>query len=482
MQLQGHITQATVELYRSRQLPPAELVAAQAHAAVCAECRARLAGAVDLDAAFAQVRAEFSGSNSLDDEPAHLAYEQLTAFVDGSLDDVAREIADSHLSVCPDCAADAADLRRYQTINADAQPHATATSNVAATERRKTFWQRLVAFKFSPSFGLFAPAAVAVIIAVLLGLWLVSRTSRESEGDQLARVNPGQTNNGAATQPNAPAITTTQSVSPAQLPALTNKSKTDATQPEYQPSRQRQGTRAGSLMSAPLMSQVALNDGGAQVVFDGRGNLRGLEALAPDARRAVRRSLETQRVTTPRTLDGFGRGTSGVLMSASSVPGAQGGAAFALVEPVGQIVRADRPVLRWQTLAGARSYKVTVVDANFQVVAESEALSATTWTLANALKRGQVYYWQVTATLADGNQVISPRSPAPQAKFRVLAADAAAELKQLDEVAPDSHLARGVLYARAGLVSEAEAEFQELVNRNPRSPVARRLLQSVRRK
>jgi hypothetical protein len=88
----------------------------------------------------------------------------------------------------------------------------------------------------------------------------------------------------------------------------------------------------------------------------------------------------------------------------------------------------------------------------------------------------------VTATLADGEELISPRTPAPRAKFRVLEVSADEELRRLEASVPESHLARGVLYARAGLVEEAEAEFRKLAALNPRSPVARKLLRSVRRR
>jgi tetratricopeptide (TPR) repeat protein len=122
------------------------------------------------------------------------------------------------------------------------------------------------------------------------------------------------------------------------------------------------------------------------------------------------------------------------------------------------------------------------VDSNFQVAAESAPTDANEWALPVPLGRGRNYYWQVTATLAGGEEVISPRTPAPRAKFRVLDAEAADELRRLEEAAPESHLARGVLYARAGLIEEAEAEFRKLVALNPRSPVARRLLRSVGRR
>jgi hypothetical protein len=52
------------------------------------------------------------------------------------------------------------------------------------------------------------------------------------------------------------------------------------------------------------------------------------------------------------------------------------------------------------------------------------------------------------------------------------------ELNQLKK--SDSHLALGIFYARVGLVTESEREFQKLVQLNPQSELPRRLLQSVR--
>jgi hypothetical protein len=509
MQGLGHITKETVELYRRKQLAAAELLAAQAHAAGCEECRARLAHALALDAAFTQMRAAVSAQPDSEDEPEHLSYEQLAGLVDDALDPVAREIADSHLAVCADCAADANDLRRYQAINAAAPPEVARADNVAPTNAAsvaaapalmndalapvKNLWRRLTAFSFMPSAGALAPAATlaAVVVIALFGLWFFSRGGPEFERnvtpDSHARRDSDAATQNAATNANAAASAADARGPENALSQVAQQTRpvgpqSQQKQQRERPPRRTQKSAAGNLAAEPRALQIALNDGGGPVLFDERGVLRGLEALPPAAFIAVRRSIETQRVETPPTLAALASGTSGVLMSNANTAGTQSGASFELLAPVGRIVREDRPVLRWRPLAGASSYKVAVVAANFQVVAESEPLVATEWALPVALARGQVYYWQVTATLADGSQTTAPRAPAPQAKFRVLEASAADELRQLETAAPASHLARGVLYARAGLVAEAEAEFQKLVNLNPRAPVARKLLKSLKQK
>jgi anti-sigma factor RsiW len=467
MQALEHITGETAERYRLRLLTPAELLAAQSHAARCEECRARLADAAILDAAFTKLHADLSGH---DEEPEHLPYEQLTAFVDGSLDEVTREMAESHLAVCAECAGDADDLRQYQTIAA--APAALTPSGVGQPAKASgAWWRRLSSFDFIPSFGVLVPTAAAatLIIAALFGLWVSSRRSANTDSGPVARMTPAE----------SPAATPTPESSAREIKRPVELAALPTPEPSPRPTTQSKATTVTPETGA---SHVALDDGGSRVVFDARGGLRGLESLSPAARSAVRRSLATSHVETPRVLDGLAGGESGVLMSTAAAGGGQVGVPFALVGPIGRVVREDRPLLRWRPLAGAVSYRASVVNSSFQVVAESGPTLSTEWTPPAALGRGQTFYWQVTATLADGEEVISPRTPAPRARFRVLEESAVEELKRLEESAPESHLARGVLYARAGLVEEAEAEFRKLVALNPRSPVARKLLQSVRRR
>jgi hypothetical protein len=83
----------------------------------------------------------------------------------------------------------------------------------------------------------------------------------------------------------------------------------------------------------------------------------------------------------------------------------------------------------------------------------------------------------VTA-LADGRKVVSPSASSPEIKFAVLSAADFSELIRLRK--SNSHLALGVFYARAGLLAEAEPEFESLIRLNPQSELARKLLQSVR--
>jgi len=118
------------------------------------------------------------------------------------------------------------------------------------------------------------------------------------------------------------------------------------------------------------------------------------------------------------------------------------------------------------------------LDANSDQVAQSEELPPTqTQWKTPALRRGQIFSWVVTAQV-DGKEIVSPSASAPEVKFAILSSNDLNELNQLKK--SNSHLALGVFYAKVGLVTEAEREFQKLIQLNPQSELPRKLLQSVR--
>lgn len=67
--------------------------------------------------------------------------------------------------------------------------------------------------------------------------------------------------------------------------------------------------------------------------------------------------------------------------------------------------------------------------------------------------------------------------PMPEAKFKVLEEAKVRELNRLKR--RGSHLALGVYYACEGMAAEAEKEFQILIDNNPQSPIAQRLLRII---
>jgi hypothetical protein len=483
MSVTGHLTGEAIEHYRAGRSSVAEALAAQDHVVACAECRARLEAAVEADAAVLSLRRRLTQAAAPEPTEAefHLPYEQLALYVDDKLDEVEREIADSHLSFCGDCAADLADLRHYGELAAGAVLTELKPPGVDAPVARSA-WQRFVALLGSFKSPLTATvAAAALVLLALSGTWLAMRDDGASKDrGELARVKPEMS------PTPAPDIASSRDNLPSPSPSSTatisassddNSNRAATATPLSTAPPSPSGVVSPGRTNAPPATQlVALNDGGTRVALDGRGRLDGLEELPTDTRLAVSRALRARRVETPSTLDGLAQGAGDTLMGAGT-----GGASFALTSPVGRIVRDARPAFNWRPLAGAGSYAVSIVDSKFKPVMQSPRLVDTSWTPPEPLARGAVYYWQVTATLADGTEVTAPLAPAPQARFRVLDASASDSLTQLEKTNPHSRLARGVAYAQAGLIEEAEAELAELLKQNPRSLIARDLLRSLRR-
>jgi len=448
-----HLSQETLTRYEGRRLSPGELLAADDHLATCAACRARLEERSEAVAIVQSLRAESAAATD------HPDYEQLEAVVDGTADEAGREIVTHHTQ---DCAACADELRELMALRdqlrlrsekrTDAsqivsqspptQEHVEPAPVVSLRERQ----QRREAQRRSRAWLPPWAAAAAVLAVCALAVWLVWRPSQTVE---------------IAESGKNPDVTDPTPVGP----------PTDAGQ-----ATTNNNTAPGSTViqpPAPSSAVVALNDGARQVTLDANGQLVGFDNLRPEAAQAVRLALERQRVEAPAGLATITE-NAGTLMS-----GTGDGISFKLVSPIATVVESTRPTFRWQPLDGATRYVVKIFDAGFNRVAMSEPQTTTTWTPREPLAAGAIYSWQVTAT-KDGNQVSSPAPPAPQARFKVIERTKRDELRRAAESYPDSHLLRGVLYARAGLLDDAERELQALLKANPSSDAARRLLASVR--
>ena len=438
-----HLSVRSLEQYRRRTLPPAELLRADDHIAACDSCRRRAGEGVGTEEIL---RALDAGLRSSAAAGEHLSFEQLANLVDGRLDAHEREVFESHLDLCRLCAEEAADLRAYQTTLA-------AGPGAAAASGRHGFAALLEGFRnlFAAATPLRVAAASLVIVsASLLGV-LVWRQSRPA-----AEVADGAGRQSPAAAP------TPDPVSPPQTSQTLIAGNSAAAAPTPTP---------GDSVTPQIA--IALDDAGGRVTLNAGGEIEGLPTLSPAARQAVKNALAEGRVR-PAPVPAELRGGAETLMG-----GPEGAQPFSLVGPVGRIVRDARPRLSWRPLAGASGYAVTILDADLKPVAASPQLSGTSWVVPRRLERGRVYTWQVTA-LKGGEELIAPAAPAPPARFKVLEATLDDELRRLERNGARSRLALGVLYARAGLLEEAERELRALASANPQSEEARRLLNSVR--
>lgn len=420
-----HLDTHVLGRFIARELPPDELLRAARHIGVCRSCRERIARAHGTGARIESLRAELLREDTSVEQ--HLDYELLEAYVDDTLDAVGRDIARNHLAVCPHCADEAQELA---TLKEDLA-HSRHASNAAASLPSERTWQRLRdSLRMSPRIGWAAAALLTVAVAVGLLLW------QRGKSPKAANENSG----------NAPEVVNDDS-----------------------------GNAPGDINNNRKLPEVVKDDG---VNDNANGPVVGSTPRDPyDA--VIKRALETQRIDHAPVLKELAGRPSTLMGREPGVDLAHGpqGATFAPLRPVGTATSSGRPTFHWQPLAGATSYKVHVLDTDFNVVAESGPVTATSWSPPNALKRGVVYLWQVSAA-KDGAVISAPAAPAPEARFKILTTTKARDVQRAVRRA-GSHLARGIIYAHAGLLDDAERELRTALSRTQEAATARKLLQDL---
>lgn len=443
-------------------MSPAELLSGGDHLAACGACRERVLEAGRFGDEPRRLWAELQA----EDETGHLSYEQLASYAAGSLDEFDRIVVDSHIEVCTSCSEEAKDLLEFSRRVGQTPASASRVEMLPPPVINYRRWPaRLSATRV-------AAAAVLLFMFVAAGLFTFRRGS-ETGGRTDPQTHP-------QTHPE---------VSRADAPSSNAAPPSGPTPIQVQNSSQPQGVGQGQSHAgvgkadrqralsgaAPASDRVAvaLLDGGRRVILDGVGGLRGLDALPPGARKTLRAALLSREVRKPSVVAEL-YGESSTLLGDSLADGG-----LKPVGPVGTVVLGTRPTFRWTPLDGAAGYVVEVYDPELRPVATSNTLMTTEWTVEKPLRGGVVYRWQVTA-LKGGERIRAPKPPAPEAKFKVLEEVKAAELADIERLAPGSHLALGVLYARAGLADDSERELRLLLKENPRSNVAKRMLESVR--
>jgi hypothetical protein len=164
------------------------------------------------------------------------------------------------------------------------------------------------------------------------------------------------------------------------------------------------------------------------------------------------------------------------------------GTPFRLTSPNGETVADTRPEFRWQPLAGAARYQITIVEDDTQ----REALSAQAtaqgeksqvkWrfpTDRTALTPGKTFRWFVAAILPDDRKIESPSASGAIVKFRVIDSETRRKLDVARQETGGSHLIMGLLYRRAGLLNDARREFDLLSKANPKESLPKQLILQI---
>jgi len=428
-----HLSKSQVERFSVSALTEDEAAAAAVHMADCQDCHQRFVAELN------HQRGSIPFSFTLDPEfwfrDDHVDFDLLVGLADETLDQDTQEIIGIHLKTCETCREDVRSFLAFRKASAGemnvsyARPDYESIQNLVPAAP----WWR----------GLLTRPTYAIAGVVLLGLaLLVGMIALNKRSVPLEASNKGQANTGAERNPD---------VSPSRSPDTVS-------------------TPTGVDDSA----QVAkLNDGGGEVTIDKSGRVTGLDNVSETSRQYIARAALSEQIQPADVLRRLSGQQSGLRGDDTN------GKAFKLLYPSRRVVTEDRPTFRWESLSGVTNYRVYLLDANGDQVSQSEELppTQTQWKAPTPLRRGQIFSWVVTA-LIDGKEIVSPSASAPEVKFAILSSNDLNELNQLKK--SDSHLALGIFYARVGLVTEAEREFQKLIQFNPQSELPRKLLQSVR--
>ena len=406
-------------------LPEDELTAAAVHTAECQACDQRFIE--ELKRQRGPVPFNFTLEPEFWFRNEHLEFDDLVGLAENTFDEETREIINIHLSTCESCREDVRSFLAFRDATAGEMNVSYGPTHYESDDNRRGtpwVWQRL---QIRPVYAV--AAIVLVVVAVLITVLALSRRSGPLQANKQE-----QTNRDSERSP---------SLSP---------------------------TPAATVEDSARVAK--LKDAGGEVTIDKDGRITGLDEVSENSRQYVARAALSEQIV-----------PSDVLRRLSGEPsdlrgnddGPQG---FRLLYPVRRVVTEARPVFRWESLSGASSYRVYVLDQNSNQISQSEELppTQTQWE-APALRRGQIFSWVVTA-LVDGKKVVSPSASAPEIKFAVLSTADFRELSRLKK--SNSHLALGVFYARVGLLNEAQREFEKLVELNPESELPRKLIQSVR--
>lgn len=396
-----HIGERDLVQFRAGLLASGKSIDIAAHLEACPSCSER----------FAMVDAPKWSGLPLDSEEFlredHLDFDQISEYLDGNLDAGEREVIEAHVSVCRACGDD---LNSLRTFRIEAEP----------AMKKRYYESRLLSklANIGVAQGIPHPAgaigALAAMLMIAAAVWfLVSQT-----------------------KPEPPIV-----IHPPERPVRQGQVEDPVKKADERP--------AGAVSSE---YSVALMDGGRRVGLDTEGRLIGFGRIPDGVKGDVERALKggalrlNPELEDLKELDGAVRGAPG------------GAEPLRLIGPMATLVRQQRPVFRWTGQEGATRYIVTIVDDRFNHVAESAPLAALEWRPEVELERGRVYQWQVTAF--NGDDPVESRLR-QIGLFKVIGAgDLNSVVK--GEAGVDSALVRAVLYAKAGLLEDAERELRKL--------------------
>ena len=428
-----HLSKQTIERYRHRELSAAELFALDDHVVVCALCQAETLNNEKSSVAIGQAISALQAESEWED--LHLEYQQLSDYVDDAVNEVERELADSHLEFCQTCRVELQELQTMKATLAELPAPQYSPGKTPNPWRRFSAWWQVPTIRK-------AVQVAAVIALGVTAVWIIVFYSRQPLEE--ARKQSSQPDRQDTTAANSSSL---------------DQSASETTKPKFEPEEPNQVRPVADLI-----------DGDRHIMLSGDDKLLGLESATTQTQSHVISALKSGRVGPPSFMAEL-KGRSGSLMGAAS-------SEYGLLNPFATAVESRTPTFRWRSIDGAESYEVTIYGNDAKKIVASGPLTETKWRVNVPLERGRIFTWQVRAN-KKGAEILMPPPAAPEAKFKVIDAAKVEELTQIRRSNPHSHLLLGLAYANAGLLDDSARELQRLVAANPKSSVAKSLLRSV---
>ncbi len=148
------------------------------------------------------------------------------------------------------------------------------------------------------------------------------------------------------------------------------------------------------------------------------------------------------------------------------------------LQPFATAVKSTHPSFSWRPVESATEYTLYLKDGSGKSVWQGTSgnrLSLTMPPSAPTLNRGEVYYWQVEATVAG-----LPRLSRWDA-FTVLDQAGFDEVNSAEKRYGKSALLLGAIYESHGLYIDAKDQFEYLAKMNPTSPLPAKMLDSLKK-
>lgn len=436
------VERVELEQFLEGNLPTERMLEIDEHADECESCRQLLASL----SARAQFAAELVGAADCPD------YEELSAYIEGSLESKRAKAVRVHANLCELCAND---IDRIRELRSHALLREKVTVRPGATRRRRTSLNSLLAVLTSSKgwrylaagVSLGAIAAVAVFLSTMGGPVVRNQPQVAIEAPEVVKTAPMRVENPAESRP-------VVSVEQRKRPVVVEKPK-----PERRPI---------TVLQDGAYAVVATNGAMSLARRNGRPLPTALEARIAAS---IDEKLRTGRIKLAKPVQ--------MAMVAIQTRSADGGyvappTAPKQISPVGKFVLSAKPSFAWTAVDLADSYRLRVYDGEGNLVAE-QVTSKPAATLDKPLARGKVYAWRVGVRFGETDDWTDSGA----SRFEVISTDDYNAIERVRTKLPGSHLALGAVYESVGLYDEAAVEYRLLCRANPNSKLAAKLLQGV---